>query len=95
MKEKKQVLKAEYRRIFQRAYELMDEPLIRGNCGEICKDACCHVIGESGETLGIYLLPFEFECILLEIPKIHYYIQYLSEVRRKSNNIRSIINIKG
>lgn len=63
MKEHTHVLKSEYQQIFQKAYELMDQPLIEGNCGEICNHACCRTVGESGEKLGIYLLPFEFECM--------------------------------
>lgn len=61
MKRNKRVLKTEYMQIFQRVYELMDEPLIQGNCGEMCNFNCCRTICESGEMLGIYLLPFEFE----------------------------------
>ncbi len=39
----------------------MDEPLIQGNCGELCEYNCCRMVGKAGENLGIYLLPLEFE----------------------------------
>jgi len=50
-----------YKEIFEQAYELMDIDLIDGNCGELCNYHCCRSKHESGENLGIYFLPYEYE----------------------------------
>ena len=50
-----------YKAHFEKAYALMNQPIIEGNCGSLCDYHCCRPKGESGETLGMYLLPFEFE----------------------------------
>ncbi|MGB3368470.1 MAG: hypothetical protein WBA54_13325 [Acidaminobacteraceae bacterium] len=50
-----------YKEIFEKAYELMNVNLIDGNCGELCNYHCCRSKHESGENLGIYLLPYEYE----------------------------------
>lgn len=40
----------------------MDEPIIDGNCGELCGYHCCR--GYDGdEDLGMYLLPLEYEMV--------------------------------
>lgn len=48
--------------IFRIAYEKMNEPIIEGNCGELCGFHCCRS-HESDEALGMYLLPLEFEAV--------------------------------
>lgn len=58
----------DYRAIYKRAYELMDEPIMDGNCGELCNYHCCRNVKENGEDMGIYLLPFEFEAMLEGTP---------------------------
>ncbi|MBF4693476.1 hypothetical protein [Fusibacter ferrireducens] len=51
----------DYQAIFNRAYQLMNEPIIEGNCGELCGYHCCRRQERTGERLGMYLLPLEFE----------------------------------
>lgn len=52
--------------IYERAYALMDEPVINGNCGILCNDHCCRERAEDGEKMGIYLLPLEYEAMIKE-----------------------------
>jgi len=40
----------------------MDEPIIDGNCGELCGFHCCRS-HEGAATLGMYLLPQEYESV--------------------------------
>jgi len=40
----------------------MDEPIVDGNCGELCGYHCCRS-HEGEENLGMYLVPFEYESI--------------------------------
>lgn len=51
----------EYKEIFEKAYELMDQPIVEGNCGELCDYHCCRSHGCDGNKLGMYLIPLEFE----------------------------------
>lgn len=53
----------DYKAIFRQAYELMNEPIIDGNCGELCDYHCCRSNQIDKDRLGIYLLPFEFEAM--------------------------------
>lgn len=53
-----------YKKIFEKAYKFMDESLIEGNCGDLCGNHCCRDVKESGEDMGIYLLPNEYESVL-------------------------------
>ena len=50
--------------IILKAYELMNESIIEGDCGKLCNYHCCRNTNESGEDMGIYLLPLEYELIL-------------------------------
>ncbi len=50
--------------IFEKAYILMDEPVIEGNCGLLCNYHCCRDDGDDGEKMGIYLLPLEYESMI-------------------------------
>ena len=59
-----------YSEIFKKAYELMDESIIDGNCGLLCNFHCCRDKDENGERLGIYLLPEEYEAVFIEHPEI-------------------------
>lgn len=49
--------------IINEAYDLMNEPVIDGNCGELCNYHCCRPFCDEGNKLGMYMLPFEFELI--------------------------------
>lgn len=40
----------------------MNEAIVEGNCGELCNYHCCRS-HESDETLGMYLLPEEYEAV--------------------------------
>ncbi len=40
----------------------MNEPIVDGNCGDLCNYHCCRS-HESDESLGMYLLPEEFETV--------------------------------
>jgi len=40
----------------------MNEPIIEGNCGELCNYHCCRS-QDDNESLGMYLLPEEFEAV--------------------------------
>ncbi|MBN2797070.1 MAG: hypothetical protein JXR88_16785 [Clostridia bacterium] len=46
--------------LFQKAYDMMDEPIIDGNCGELCNFHCCRSHSEK-ERMGMYLIPHEFK----------------------------------
>lgn len=50
--------------IFEKAYALMDEPVIDGNCGHLCNYHCCRECDGDGEKMGIYLLPLEYEAMI-------------------------------
>ena len=50
-----------YKEIFENAYAMMNEPIIDGNCGALCGYHCCRRIDLTGERLGMYLLPLEYE----------------------------------
>lgn len=53
--------KTRYKENFEKAYEYMDEPIINGNCGELCGYHCCRSKDDQGQRLGMYLLPLEYE----------------------------------
>lgn len=53
----------DYKELFNKAYELMNEPIIDGNCGELCNFHCCRSNSNDKNRLGMYLLPYEFEAI--------------------------------
>lgn len=40
----------------------MNEPIVEGNCGELCNYHCCRSHDDEG-SLGMYLLPEEFEAV--------------------------------
>ncbi|WKY46424.1 hypothetical protein Q5O24_08485 [Eubacteriaceae bacterium ES3] len=63
----KQTMQIEYQAIFQKAYQLMDEAMIDGNCGELCGYHCCRRIDANGNRLGMYLLPLEYEYMQREV----------------------------
>ncbi len=42
----------------------MDEPVIEGNCGELCNYHCCREYDADGDRMGIYLLPLEYEVMI-------------------------------
>lgn len=50
--------------IYEKAYALMNEPVIEGNCGTLCNYHCCRDDGDDGEKMGIYLLPLEYEAMI-------------------------------
>lgn len=50
--------------IYEKAYALMDETVVLGNCGTLCNYHCCREDGDDGEKMGIYLLPFEYEAMI-------------------------------
>lgn len=53
-----------YKALFQKAYALMNESIIEGNCGELCGYHCCRPSDSTDAgRLGMYLLPLEFECM--------------------------------
>ncbi len=54
----------EIKEIFEKAYTLMNEPVIEGNCGTLCNYHCCRDDGDDGEKMGIYLLPLEYETMI-------------------------------
>lgn len=51
----------ELKDIFEKAYKLMDERIIDGDCGKLCNYHCCRDFDIDGSKLGIYLYPLEFE----------------------------------
>lgn len=57
----KKSMRTDYQAIFKKAYQLMDEALIAGNCGEQCGYHCCRRIDVDGKRLGMYLVPLEYE----------------------------------
>jgi hypothetical protein len=52
-----------YKDIFIQAYQAMDVSVMDGNCGSLCNGHCCRRTMENGQPLGIYFLPFEYECM--------------------------------
>lgn len=52
-----------YKDIYKKAYQLMNEPIIEGNCGFLCDFHCCRDFDEKGNKLGVYLWPLEYEAI--------------------------------
>lgn len=58
-----------YEAVFKRAYELMNQPVVEGNCGELCGYHCCRRKESTGERLGMYLLPLEFEYVQKAVVK--------------------------
>lgn len=46
--------------LYEKAYALMNTPVIDGNCGALCNFHCCRTRDEDGERLGMYLLPLEY-----------------------------------
>lgn len=50
--------------IYEKAYALMDETVVPGNCGTLCNYHCCREDGDDGEKMGIYLLPLEYESMI-------------------------------
>ncbi|AFA47684.1 hypothetical protein [Acetobacterium woodii] len=63
----KKARRTDYQAIFKKAYQLMDEPIIAGNCGELCGYHCCRRIDTDGKRLGMYLLPLEYEYMQAEV----------------------------
>lgn len=57
----------DYKEVFEKAYQLMNEPIISGNCGELCGYHCCRPSDEAEEKLGMYLLPLEYEYMQSEV----------------------------
>lgn len=62
---------------FEKAYQLMDEPLVDTNCGLLCNFHCCRS-HEADEALGMYLLPFEYETMQSKVKdyEVHSSYQY-------------------
>jgi hypothetical protein len=60
-------IRTDYQAIFEKAYQLMDEAIIAGNCGELCGYHCCRRMDEDGKRLGMYLLPLEYEYMQQEV----------------------------
>ncbi len=63
----KKALRIDYQAIFEKAYQLMDEAIINGNCGERCGYHCCRRLDGNGQRLGMYLLPLEYEYMQREV----------------------------
>ena len=63
----KKSMRMDYQVIFKKAYHLMDEAIIAGNCGELCGYHCCRRIDVDGKRLGMYLLPLEYEYMQREV----------------------------
>ncbi len=75
----KKAIRTDYQAIFEKAYQLMDEPIIAGNCGECCGYHCCRRIDADGKRLGMYLLPLEYEYMQAEVVtdyELHRHLQY-------------------
>ena len=53
----------EYRKIYLEAYQYMGEKVLEDDCGKLCNSHCCRTKTETGEKIGIYLMPYEFESI--------------------------------
>ncbi len=60
-------MRTDYQAIFKKAYHLMDEAIIEGDCGEQCGYHCCRRIDVDGKRLGMYLLPLEYEYMQSEV----------------------------
>ena len=73
----KDSMRIKYQEIFEKAYELMDQPIIEDNCGELCGYHCCRRIDITGERLGMYLLPLEYEYMQIEKATEHEAHSYL------------------
>lgn len=54
-------MQSDYQAIFNKAYELMDQAIIAGNCGELCAYHCCRRMDNDGKRLGMYCLPLEHD----------------------------------
>ena len=52
--------------ILDKAYALMDQSVIEGNCGELCGNHCCRPLDEQGEKMGMYLLPYEYKYLKMK-----------------------------
>jgi hypothetical protein len=63
----KKPMRRDYQAIFEKAYDLMDETIIAGNCGECCGYHCCRRIDDKGKRLGMYRLPLEYEYMQCEV----------------------------
>ena len=63
----KKSMRMDYQAIFKKAYRLMDEAIIAGDCGEQCGYHCCRRIDVDGKRLGMYLLPLEYEYMQREV----------------------------
>lgn len=50
-------------KIYQKAYQLMDQAIIDSNCGLLCNYHCCRDKDETGRPIGMYLLPLEYEAV--------------------------------
>jgi len=78
--------------IFEKAYTLMDEPVIEGNCGLLCNYHCCRDDGDDGEKMGIYLLPLEYESMIKgrELEKHLRMTRHTNKVYEMQTKIKSL-----
>jgi hypothetical protein len=77
--QKKEAMRIDYKEIFEKAYRLMDEAIIEGNCGELCGYHCCRRNDVDGKRLGMYLLPLEYEYMQCDVATdydLHSHLQY-------------------
>ena len=56
-----------HQEIYEKVYALMDTSIIDDNCGLLCNFHCCREEHESGERMGMYLLPYEYESIQTKV----------------------------
>lgn len=52
-----------YDKIYLEAYKYMGEKVLEEDCGLLCNSHCCRNKTETGERIGIYLMPQEFESV--------------------------------
>lgn len=56
-------MKKHYEAILTAYHLLQDITPLKYNCGTLCDSLCCKNNGENGETLGMWLLPYEREVL--------------------------------
>lgn len=75
----KKTKRKDYQAIFENAYQLMDQALITGDCGQLCGYHCCRRYDTDGRRLGMYLLPLEYEYMQEKVVsdyEVHTYQDY-------------------
>ncbi|MEW9121821.1 MAG: hypothetical protein AB2421_03840 [Thermotaleaceae bacterium] len=58
----------DYKKIYVEAYEYMGEKVLEEDCGFLCNSHCCRNKTETGEYIGIYLMPYEYESVYQGTP---------------------------